>query len=193
MTTSPARRPRRRDPEGHRQAILEAAQACFGELGYTRTTVRGIAARAGVTHGLVLHQFTSKEQLFLAAVPGHRDLGEVLAGDRAGLPERVARGFVERMETGAAGDPLVAVLRGAASNEKAAAALFDAMETNSVAAYSGMLDGDDAPARVALLGAQLVGVTFTRYIAATGPLARMSPDELTGHLTRVLRQILFDR
>lgn len=186
-------RPRRRDPEGHRRAILTAARECFGETGYARTTIRAVAVRAGVTHGLVMRHFGSKEQLFLAAVPGHRDLDRVIAGDPASLPERVAQAYVHRMETDAHGDPLVALLRSAASNEKAAAALFSAMESNSIQAYGEVLHGDDVPARVALLGAQLIGVTFNRYIVAAGPLADMTPDDFAGHLTRVLRQILFGR
>lgn len=192
MSDAVARPPRRRDPEGHRRAILAAARECFGEGGYPRTTIRAVAARAGVTHGLVMRQFGSKEQLFLAAVPGHRDLDRVVAGDPASLPERVAQAYVDRMETDAHGDPLVALLRGAASNEKAASALFAAMEGNSIKAYGEVLAGHDVPVRVALLGAQLIGVTFNRYIAATGPLAEMTPEQLAGHLARVLRCILFD-
>lgn len=63
-------RKRVRAPEVHREAILEAARAAFAERGYTRATIREIAGRAGVTHGLVMRHFGSKEQLFLAAVPG---------------------------------------------------------------------------------------------------------------------------
>ncbi|WP_305783960.1 TetR family transcriptional regulator [Symbioplanes lichenis] len=181
----------RRDPEGHRRAILEAARASFGERGFTGATVRDIAARAGVTHGLVLRQFGSKERLFLAAVPGHRELDQVVGGDRATLPERVARAYVERMEAGAAADPLVVLLRSVGSDQQAAATLLAAMAANSIEAYRPLLTGDDVEARVALLGAQMIGVTFNRYIARTGPLATMTADELTTHLTRVLRDILF--
>ena len=182
---------RRRDPEGHRLAILEAARASFGEKGFARATVRDIAARAGVTHGLVLRQFGTKEQLFLAAVPGHRELDRTVAGDPGTLPERVAQGYVERMETNAAGDPLVVLLRSVASDQQAAAGLLAAMGENSAKAYGEVMDGDDVPVRVAMLGAQLVGVTFNRYIARTGPLAEMTPEDLTEHLGRVLRHILF--
>ncbi|WP_285689388.1 TetR family transcriptional regulator [Actinoplanes sp. NBRC 103695] len=190
MTDTTPRR-RRRDPEGHRQAILVAARAIFGEQGYAGTTIRAVAGRAGVTHGLVMRQFGSKEQLFLAAVPGHRDLDRVVAGDADGLPGRVARAYVERMEPDAAGDPLVALLRGAAANQEAAAALLAAMESNSVEAYATVLTGPDVPERVAMLGACLIGVTFARYIARTGPLAAMDPAALTAHLERALRHILF--
>jgi hypothetical protein len=46
--------------------------------------------------------------------------------------------------------------------------------------------GEDLAARVELLGAQLIGVTFSRCIARTGRLAQMSPDELREHLIPVL-------
>ncbi|MGW4945926.1 TetR/AcrR family transcriptional regulator [Actinoplanes sp. NPDC004185] len=188
-----SRRTHRRDPEGHRLDILGAARECFGERGFARATVRDIAARAGVTHGLVLRQFGTKEQLFLAAVPGHRELDQTIAGDRETLPERVAHAFVERMEHNAAGDPLVVLLRSIASDRNVTAGLLEAMTTNSVEAYGQVLGDtvDDVPARVAMLGAQLIGITVVRYIAPTGALAQMPADDLVRHLGRVLRQILF--
>uniref|UniRef100_UPI00292F5388 LacI family DNA-binding transcriptional regulator n=1 Tax=Clavibacter michiganensis TaxID=28447 RepID=UPI00292F5388 len=48
----PPRR-RRRDPEGHRAAIIEAARHTFAERGYARTTLREIARRAGVSESAV--------------------------------------------------------------------------------------------------------------------------------------------
>ena len=49
---------------GTREAILAAARARFGDLGYDRPTIRGIAADAGVDAALVHHFYGSKEQLF---------------------------------------------------------------------------------------------------------------------------------
>jgi hypothetical protein len=158
-------RARRRNPEASRAAILAAARAAFAEHGYAPATIRDIARRAGVTHGLVMMHFTSKEKLFLAAVPGHRELPEVVAGDPA-------------------------LLRSAASNIDAATRLYAAMQANIVDLYRDILPGDDPAARVGLLGAQLIGVTFTRYIVRSGRLAQMSPDELREYLIPVLRSIL---
>jgi AcrR family transcriptional regulator len=186
-TESP--RKRRRDPEYHRAAILTAARTAFTESGYARATVRDIARRAGVTHGLVLRQFSTKEQLFLAAVPGTRDLERVAEGELETLPDRVARGFVERMESGADQDPFVALVRSAASNEDAATKLYIAMQEHSLAVYRDVLPAD-VDARVALLAAQLIGVTFNRYIVKTGALADMPAEQLIAHLTSVLRHIL---
>ena len=193
----PPRR-RRRDPEGHRAAIIEAARRTFAERGYARTTLREIARRAGVTHGLITRHFASKERLFLAAVPGNRDLEQVAAGDPETLPDRIADAFVRRLETDAVNDPLIALLRSAASDEHAAAHLLVAMQEHSAAVYRSVLSpgetalpDDDLDTRVALVGAQMIGVAFSRYIARTEPLASMPPDRLSGHLTRILRQILF--
>jgi len=181
---------RRRDPAASRAAILAAARATFAEQGYAGATIRGIARRAGVTHGLVMMHFASKEQLFLAAVPGHRELAELMDGDPALLPERIAAGYVERMEKDPAGDPLVTLLRSAATNVAAATRLYAAMQASSLTLYQNVLPGEETATRVELLGAQLIGITFSRYIARTGRLAQMSPDELRDELTRVLRAIL---
>ncbi|MGY6021905.1 TetR/AcrR family transcriptional regulator [Streptomyces spinosirectus] len=191
-------RRRRRDPEGHRAAIIEAARHTFAERGYARTTLREIARRAGVTHGLITRHFASKERLFLQAVPGNRDLEQVAAGDAQTLPDRLAHAFVRRLETDAVNDPLIALLRSAASDERAAADLLAAMQEHSAVVYRSVLaqgedtaPDDDMDARVALVGAQMMGVAFSRYIARTEPLATMPPDQLTAHLTRILRNILF--
>lgn len=44
-------------------AITQAAAAEFAELGYNDSTIRSIAARAGVASGLVCTYFESKEKL----------------------------------------------------------------------------------------------------------------------------------
>jgi len=183
-------RVRRRNPQASRAAILAAARAAFAELGYAGATIRDIAGRAGVTHGLVVMHFASKEQLFLAAVPGHRDLADVVAGELDQLPERVAVAFVERMESDPADDPLIALVRSSASNAAAAARLYAAMQANSVELYGDVLPGPDPAARVELLGALMIGVTFSRYIMHSGHLVEMTPEELRRYLIPVLRTIL---
>ena len=55
--------PRPDRAERTRQRILEAAGLCFAASGYARTTVEAIAARAGVSKGIVYHHFRGKEQI----------------------------------------------------------------------------------------------------------------------------------
>ncbi|MCD0484097.1 TetR family transcriptional regulator [Streptacidiphilus sp. ASG 303] len=193
--TSPApqvahKRKRTRDPEGKRAAIIAAARAVFAERGFARATIREIAQRAGVTHGLVVMHFTTKERLFVAAVPGPRDLADSVAGDLEGLPGRVARAYVARMESADQADPFIALVR-AAADQEAAKALLHAMRTESVVAYQELLTGPDVDVRVDMVGSFLVGVTLSRYVLADGPLAALTPEEFTGLLTDGLRGILF--
>jgi len=60
-----------------RDEILLAAQELFAEFGYSGTTMRMIAQRAGVAFGLVSHYFGNKEKLFLVA--GHEMIDAMLA------------------------------------------------------------------------------------------------------------------
>jgi AcrR family transcriptional regulator len=68
-----SRSPRRTQSERRaitRAALLEAAVACLVEEGYSHTTTRGIAQRAGVTPGALQHHFAGKAELLSAAI-GH--------------------------------------------------------------------------------------------------------------------------
>jgi len=55
---------RRRDPEGTRASILEAAEKLFVEKGFAATSMSDIAKEAGVTKSLIHHHFGSKEDLW---------------------------------------------------------------------------------------------------------------------------------
>jgi AcrR family transcriptional regulator len=54
--------------EQTRTAILDAAIACFYDLGYSSTTTDNIATRAGVSRGAMLHHFPTRFDLIKAAV-----------------------------------------------------------------------------------------------------------------------------
>lgn len=49
--------------ERTRQRILDAAGSCFAATGFSKTTVEEIAARAGVSKGIVYHHFDGKDGL----------------------------------------------------------------------------------------------------------------------------------
>lgn len=79
MTTSPARRPEAAAPTGRGQvvaAVLDSAEELFASRGPAATSIRDVAARAGVNHGLVHRHFGNKDQL-VGAVLDH--LGARLA------------------------------------------------------------------------------------------------------------------
>lgn len=182
---------RRRAPEERRAAIVEAAGGAFAELGFGKTTIRDVTRRAGVTHGLVIRNFGSKEQLFLAAVPSPRTPMAEVAGDPTSLPTRIARSYVRRLTLSGGNDSFVALLRAVAAEEETAKRLFAAMQ-DRVEIYRHTLTGPKLEGRVASVGAHLIGVTFSRFIFRSGPLASMSDEELTRHLVPNLRSLLID-
>lgn len=57
-----------RRPAERRAEILAAARAVFGDEGFSRATLAGVARRAGVCAGTVSHYFGSKADLFEAMV-----------------------------------------------------------------------------------------------------------------------------
>lgn len=61
-------RARRRDGEATREKVLQAAIDCVLEVGYRETSTNEIARRAGVTWGVIQHQFGTREQLLLAVL-----------------------------------------------------------------------------------------------------------------------------
>jgi AcrR family transcriptional regulator len=64
---SPARRPRRkRDPEGTREAILEAARELLAQDGKEGVSVAQVAQLAGVNRGTAYQHFQTREQLIEA-------------------------------------------------------------------------------------------------------------------------------
>ena len=60
-------------------AILRAAERLFGEKGYHVVTIEEIARTAGVSKGLIIYHFASKEQL----------LEHLLKGEMAALSSRL--------------------------------------------------------------------------------------------------------
>ena len=63
-TTPPARAPRTLSRDERRAQLIEATLATIAECGFSRTTLTEVARRAGLSHGLVLFHFETKDKLF---------------------------------------------------------------------------------------------------------------------------------
>jgi AcrR family transcriptional regulator len=55
------------DPQERRTSILDAALVVIARSGFAGTTLRDVAAEAGVAHGLLRHHFGTREALLAAA------------------------------------------------------------------------------------------------------------------------------
>ncbi|MFT3855298.1 MAG: TetR/AcrR family transcriptional regulator [Ilumatobacteraceae bacterium] len=60
-------RPTDADAAQTRRRLLEAAVEAFGETGLSRTSLRHIAERAGLTAGTLYHHYPTKEALYIEA------------------------------------------------------------------------------------------------------------------------------
>lgn len=82
-TTGRATRP---SADATRERVLAAALDLFSELSFDGATTREIAARAGVTQPLLNYHFSSKDELWRAAVDGlFAELNEALTTRAEGL------------------------------------------------------------------------------------------------------------
>ncbi|WAZ21337.1 TetR/AcrR family transcriptional regulator [Streptomyces cinnabarinus] len=72
-----------RRSEKSRRAIYDAALALVGEVGYPRTTIEGIAARAGVGKQTIYRWWSSKAEVLMEAF---LDLGEQASRDAGHEP-----------------------------------------------------------------------------------------------------------
>src|SRR5688572_23786500 len=92
-------RPPGRTAEGEatRRKLYETAIRLIGERGYNATTLRDVAARAGVTAGLLYRYFPSKRSVVLAL---YDELSDAFAQEAAGMPAGKWRDrFVYALET----------------------------------------------------------------------------------------------
>lgn len=191
----PARRPGRRPgPSTTRADILTAARASFAEMGFDRTSVRGVAARAGVDPALVHRFFGSKDDLLSAALDGVMNPAEripaLLQGDPDALGERLVRFFLSVWEDGPGAEVLVAVLRSAATHEHAAEVLRGFIGREVLGRLAVGLGGGDASLRAALAGSQLVGMAMARYVVRVEPLASADRETLVAALAPTLQRYL---
>lgn len=69
-----------REPKNKEQAIMEAAEELFLDMGYNQATTTLIAKRAGVTHAMLHYYFRTKEHVFLKVL--EKILGELMQSFR---------------------------------------------------------------------------------------------------------------
>ncbi|MBQ0988363.1 TetR family transcriptional regulator [Streptomyces sp. F63] len=179
---------------GARDRILAAARAEFADRGYDKTSIRGIAKKAGVDPALVHHYFGTKEQVFETAVeqsfePALR-VPDLLAEGPGDVGERLARHFVGVWENPATRAPLLAVVRSAVTNETAAALLRGFVLRRLLERVAGELDVPDARFRVELAVSQLLGIAMLRYVVKVEPLASADIEDIVEAVSPVIQRHL---
>jgi AcrR family transcriptional regulator len=87
ITETPTDTPQRGNARGRRsrQALLDAAAECFGELGYSQTRISDITAAAGLSQGAFYRHFRDKTEILVEAL---RDPLDQLLGATVLHPDR---------------------------------------------------------------------------------------------------------
>lgn len=165
-----------------REAIVAEARRQFSELGYGRTTLRGIARGAGVDARLLLHYFGSKQELFMVSVElpiePARVVDTVFGGPPAEMAGRAARLMVSVIDDPATRRPLLALLRAAVTEPEAAELIRRILTERLLLPMADRVGGSRPELRASLVASQLVGLTVVRYVVGIQPLADASREQL---------------
>ncbi|MEV4755058.1 TetR family transcriptional regulator [Micromonospora sp. NPDC049559] len=183
MSTAPtSRAERRRQTEAR---ILAAARALFAERGYERTTIRAVAAAAGVDPALVMQYFGAKQELFSRAAQG--------ADDRPlpASPEQLTELMLATLGMKISGLPetslamLRSMLTHPEANESVRAALDRQVERTSEA-----IGGPDARLRAALVVTSMVGLTIGHQLLQLDALREATTEQITEALRPAFQALL---
>jgi AcrR family transcriptional regulator len=145
-----------------RDAVLDAARAAFHARGYVRTSVKGVAAAAGVAPEVVNRYWNSKESLFAAAMRLPFDpasaVPELVAPGLDGMGERLTRATLDLLADEDSRNDFIALFQAGASATKAAKSMQDFIERSIVDRLVRTLGVPDARLRVNLIVSYLLGI-----------------------------------
>lgn len=175
-------RGRRRGSPGTKQAVLDVARRQFLANGYPATTMRSIAAEAGVDVALLSYYFGSKSGLFSAALALEVNppllLHKAIDGDPATLPERVVQVVISTWDDPELGGPLRLMLSAATQDPEVARLVKEVLQTEMIRQLAERFGGVGATARATAFGSQVAGLLLTRYWLQIEPIASMTVREL---------------
>jgi AcrR family transcriptional regulator len=194
--SSPARPGRWRTGAESKQRILDAARALFREHGYGATTVRAVAAAAGVDSAMVFYFFGSKQGLFAAAIEMSAQLPpaieSIFADGLDGLGERIIRTLVETIDASGR-TPLTVLTRSARTNDQSETLIREYIDREITSRVATLLGTPDAAFRAGMVNVQLLGLTMARYIVRIEPIASSSVDELVSRFGPLVQHCLTGR
>ena len=154
----------------------------FRARGYARTSVKAVAAAAGVTPDVVGKYYQSKDKLFAAAIRLPFDpassIPTLVAPGLDGMGERLTRVTLDTL-----GDPetradLIALARAGTSTGKAVGGLKPFLEQDIVDRLAGAIGVPDARLRSNLITSYLLGIAINRYVIRLDPIASLSDEDI---------------
>jgi AcrR family transcriptional regulator len=156
--------------------------------------MRAIATEAGVDAALVVHFFGNKANLLVEAVEWPFDpeaaLPPLLADGRRHVGRHVVELFVTVWDNQGTRNPIVTLLRAAATEPQAADLLRNFLTTKLFSPLMEGLGVDRPDLRANLVATQLIGLGLIRYILRFEPLASAPPEEVVALISPTVQRYL---
>ncbi|MFE6974736.1 TetR/AcrR family transcriptional regulator [Streptomyces sp. NPDC057682] len=200
MTTHPTTRADRRRATEAR--ILACARELFAAKGFDRTTIRAVAASAGVDPALVMQYFGSKRELFTHAAQASP--APAPAADGEALLDHLLTGLGVKL--GGLPDGARAMLRSMLTDPAAASHVREGLDeqiagigralTAGAAGDEGHSHGQapdpdpDADLRAALIVTTMVGATLGHQLLGLSALRDVPADRITALLRPALEALV---
>jgi AcrR family transcriptional regulator len=177
-----------------RDQILAVARRQFATSGYDATSLRAIASEAKVDPALLIHYFGTKDGLFTAATGLPTGLSALFAGQQdqtlRDFAETLVRSYLGFVDSDQSRNAILALVRSAVSNEKAATMLREFLAAELLPVIAFRTGHENAALRASLVAAQLMGVAMLRHVVRLDPVARATPDEIVALVAPVIQQYL---
>lgn len=149
-----------RGPSGRSLSTAEMIRRCaarrFWRDGYASTSVRAIAADAGVDPALVIRYYGSKEALFLKTLPVQGFWADVLSGPLETLGSRLVEFVLSK-----ASDEMLRIhttLVRASDSPAVRSRLYEIVDSSFIEVLRDRLPGPDPVLRARLIAAQIGGL-----------------------------------
>jgi AcrR family transcriptional regulator len=179
---------------GTRERILASARELFARNGIDKTSIRVVAAAAGVDPALVHHYYGTKQQLFAAAVHIPIDPTVVISQLRETPVEELGYkipSILLPLWDSELGSGVIAVLRSILAGSDVS--LFRSFLQEIITVEVGSRVDDppgSAPIRVQFVASQLVGVMMARYILELEPFKSLPAEQIAQTIAPNLQRYL---
>ena len=177
-----------------RERILVNARELFARNGIDKTSIRAIAAAAGVDSALVHHYFGTKQQLFAAAIRMPIDPTVVIDRLREVPIEELGHALPSMLIAlwdSEMGDALLATMRSILSGADVSL-IRTFIEDIITAEIAPRVDNPPGTGRIRVqfVASQMLGVAIARYIVGVEPFASLPAERIAQTIAPTLQRYL---
>lgn len=181
--------------------VIKAARDAFMASGYARTTIKSIAAAAGVAPTVVTNLYNNKEALFAAAMAlpfdPQRAIPALIAPGIDGMGERIVRTTFQLIADDSIRADLTKAAGAVQGTKVSGVDVFAVIKPLSDYFQTAVIDRvlvavgiPDARLRGALISANLSGIIAYRYFLHVEPLATMPEDQVVALIAPMIQDLL---